>query len=166
MHLPTTRRQLRRALAGALGSETGRFAGLLAGAAAPPLVLGDPGHETWHFVAHLGQEAQAAGARHLVPTWVRWSAPPGAPPHLACTVADLTDLGRRRPLLVLGAEADPLLLERVADVLRRGGRVLGVDGGHGEVAALAHEQLVAAPGELDRTEHLLSLLAPRAATAR
>ncbi|HET9690115.1 MAG TPA: hypothetical protein VFP61_03110 [Acidimicrobiales bacterium] len=153
-----------------------RFAGAVAGAAervGRPAVLGSPDDEPWHFVAHLADEARRSGAASVAPVWVRWQAPSGAPPHLATTVADLPGLARSAPLLVMAADSDPRLLERVHDARRAGALVLAVDGAGGDLAALAHEQLVvptagrhprtAGSNPLDAPGHLLSVLLPRAA---
>ncbi|HEY9523176.1 MAG TPA: hypothetical protein VIR33_08045, partial [Thermopolyspora sp.] len=47
------------------------------------LVVGTPGDDPWHLAAHLDDEARLSGLAQLAPTLVRWSPPPGAPPHLS-----------------------------------------------------------------------------------
>ena len=53
------------------------------------LVVGTPDFEPWHLTAHLDDESRLSGIAALAPTLVRWSPPPGAPPHLAVGLARL-----------------------------------------------------------------------------
>lgn len=125
------------------------------------LVVGTPDDEPWHFVAHLADEAGRWGAVRLVPTWLRWQAPAGAPAHLAVTVDRLGSAGRNETVLVVGDRpGQPQLLERVVDARRRGATIMAVHAGDGEIEELAHEAVTVDPCRLDPAEHLISVLAP------
>lgn len=107
------------------------------------LLVGTPQHEPWHFAAHLDDEARYAGVPEISPTLVRWSPPPGAPPHLAVGIDRLEGARRGESLLVVSQDAAPdALLERVSDARRVGATVFALDGGDKELAALAHDSLV------------------------
>jgi hypothetical protein len=53
------------------------------------LVVGTPDYEPWHLAAHLDDESRLSDVPELSPTLIRWSPPPGAPPHLAQGLARL-----------------------------------------------------------------------------
>ena len=118
------------------------------------LVVGTPGFEPWHLTAHLDEESRLAGIPTLMPTLVRWSPPPDAPPHLRVGLSRLEAAQRGETLFVVSSETAPVpLLERVSDARRVGATILALDGGDPELDALAHETLTvpAAGGELAGT---------------
>jgi hypothetical protein len=136
------------------------------------LVVGTPGYEPWHLTAHLDDESRLAGLDTLAPTLVRWSPPPGAPPHLSVGLARLEAAQRGETLFVVSADTAPVpLLERVSDARKTGATILALDTGDGdsELDALAHEAL-AVPESLsfDAGQHLVSAAAGErdAGTAR
>src|SRR5215469_81267 len=93
------------------------------------LVVGTPAEEPWHLTAHLDEESRLAGIPELMPTLVRWSPPPDAPPHL-CVGLDRLEAARRgETLFVVSAETAPVpLLERVDDARRTGATILALGG--------------------------------------
>ncbi|ADB29375.1 hypothetical protein Kfla_0250 [Kribbella flavida DSM 17836] len=107
------------------------------------LLFGPPEDEPWHLTAHLDDELHRAGVEDVRPALVRWTPPPGAPPHLAIGLDRLRESGRGESLLVV-AEDRPAdtLLERIDDVRRRGTTIFSIDNGDKELAGLAHESLV------------------------
>jgi len=139
------------------------FARALRGSARTPgglLLVGTPGHEPWHFAAHLDDESRLAGLPALAPTLVRWAPPPGAPPHLAVSLDRLGAAGRGDCMVVVSPEQAPdRLLERVCDARRGGATILALDRGDDRLAGLAHEALTvtpAAPLTFDAAQHLVS----------
>jgi hypothetical protein len=128
------------------------------------LLVGTPDEEPWHLAAHLDRESQLAGLPGLAPTLVRWSPPPGGPPHLRVGVARLEAARRGETLCVVSPEAaPPPLLERVHDARRGGATILALDAGDPELDDLAHEYLAVAPGlapvSFDAAQHLVSAAA-------
>lgn len=107
------------------------------------MLFGPADDEPWHLTAHLDDELHRAGVEDIRPALVRWSPPPGAPPHLAIGLDRLRDAGRGESLLVV-AETTPadILLERVDDVRRRGTTIFSIDNGNKDLASLSHESLV------------------------
>ena len=126
------------------------------------LVVGTPAYEPWHLTAHLDDESRLSGIAELTPTLVRWSPPPGAPPHLAVGLARLEAARRGETLFVVAQDTAPVpLLERVSDARKTGATILALDaGGDAELDALAHEAL-AVPESLsfDAGQHLISAAA-------
>src|ERR1700734_2452236 len=127
------------------------------------LVVGTPDFEPWHVTAHLDDEARLSGVAELAPTLVRWSPPPGAPPHLAVGLARLEAARRRETLFVVTEDRAPVpLLERVSDARKTGATILALDTGDGdpELDSIAHEAL-AVPESLsfDAGQHLVSAAA-------
>jgi hypothetical protein len=125
------------------------------------LVVGTPDFEPWHMTAHLDDESRLAGVRELAPTLVRWSPPPGAPPHLSVGLARLEAARRGETLFVVAEDTAPVpLLERVSDARKTGATILALDSEDPELDALAHESL-AVPGKLsfDAGQHLVSAAA-------
>src|ERR1700734_3849328 len=127
------------------------------------LVVGTPDFEPWHVTAHLDDEARLSGVAELAPTLVRWSPPPGAPPHLAVGLARLEAAQRGETLFVVTEDRAPVpLLERVNDARKIGATILALDTGDGdpELDAIAHEAL-AVPASLsfDAGQHLVSAAA-------
>jgi hypothetical protein len=125
------------------------------------LVVGTPEEEPWHLTAHLDEESRLGGIPELMPTLVRWSPPPGAPPHLSVTLSRLTAARRGESLLVVTPEAAPVpLLERVSDARHSGAVVLALDRGDPQLEDLAHESLVVGPAtaplSFDAAQHLVS----------
>jgi hypothetical protein len=107
------------------------------------LIVGTPGFEPWHLTAHLDEESRLAGIPTLMPTLVRWSPPPDAPPHLRVGLSRLEAAQRGETLFVVSSETAPVpLLERVNDARRVGATIMALDGGDPELDALAHETLV------------------------
>jgi hypothetical protein len=107
------------------------------------LLVGTPTQEPWHLAAHLDDESRYAGIPSLSPTLVRWSPPVDAPAHLAIGL-DRLEAARRGETLFVVAPDDPTadLLERLADARRAGATLLTIDAGDGDLAGLAHDQLV------------------------
>jgi len=127
------------------------------------LVVGTPDFEPWHLTAHLDDESRLSGIAALAPTLVRWSPPPGAPPHLAVGLARLEAAQRGETLFVVTEDRAPVpLLERVNDARKIGATILALDTGDGdpELDAIAHEAL-AVPASLsfDAGQHLVSAAA-------
>jgi hypothetical protein len=142
-----------RSLGRALRSSTKSPGGLL--------LVGTPSHEPWHLTAHLDDESRLSGIAELVPTLVRWSPPPDAPPHLAVGLARLEAARRGETLFIVAQDTAPVpLLERVNDARKTGATILALDGGDPELDALAHEAL-AVPASLsfDAGQHLVSAAA-------
>ena len=139
------------------------------------LVVGTPAEEPWHVTAHLDEESRLAGIPELMPTLVRWSPPPGAPPHLSVGLSRLAEARRGETLFVVAEDAAPVpLLERVNDARHVGATILALDGGDPELDGLAHESLAvprpeqASPAEwagragllnFDAAQHLVSAAA-------
>jgi len=107
------------------------------------LLVGTPEEEPWHFAAHLDDESRYAGVPEMSPTLVRWSPPPGAPPHLAIGLERLEAAARGESLLVVAPDVAPdALLERVDDARRIGATIFALDGGDKQLQGLAHDSLV------------------------
>jgi hypothetical protein len=132
------------------------------------LVVGTPAREPWHVTAHLDEESRLAGIPELTPTLVRWSPPPGAPPHLSVSLSRLEAARRGETLFVVAEDAAPApLLERVNDARHVGATILALDGEDPELDGLAHESLtIPAEDELvsrlvsfDSAQHLVSAAA-------
>ena len=126
------------------------------------LLVGTPDFEPWHLTAHLDEESRACGIPELMPTLVRWSPPPDAPPHLRVGLDRLEAARRGETLFVVAEDTAPVpLLERVNDARRVGATILALDGGQDpELEALAHESLAApAVVSFDATQHLVSAAA-------
>ena len=113
------------------------------------LLVGTPSYEPWHLTAHLDDEARLCGVPELVPTLVRWSPPPDAPPHLRVGLARLEAARRGETLFVVSSQTAPVpLLERVNDARRVGATILALGAGDDrELEGLAHDSL-AVPGSL------------------
>jgi hypothetical protein len=126
------------------------------------LLVGTPDFEPWHLTAHLDEESRICGIPELMPTLVRWSPPPDAPPHLRVGLDRLEAARRGETLFVVTEDTAPVpLLERVSDARRVGATILALDGGPDpELEALAHESL-AAPTvvSFDASQHLVSAAA-------
>ncbi|MBA2889349.1 hypothetical protein [Nonomuraea soli] len=127
------------------------------------LLVGTPLEEPWHLTAHLTDEARYADLPQLTPTLVRWSPPPGAPPHLAIGLERLEAARRGETLLVVAEQEAPVpLLERVDDARRTGATILALEGGDRELAGLAHDAIIVpldAPVSFDGAQHLVSAAA-------
>ena len=140
-------------------------------AAGELLLVGTPDEEPWHLAAHLDQESRLAGIPGLAPTLVRWSPPPGAPPHLAVGVGRLEEARRGETLFVVSPDAAPApLLERVHDARKVGATILALDAGDPELDDMAHEYLAVAPGlapfSFDAAQHLVSAAAGELSASR
>src|SRR5580700_8711977 len=125
------------------------------------LVVGTPDFEPWHVTAHLDDESRLSGVAELAPTLVRWTPPPGAPPHLSVGLARLEAARRGETLFIVAEDAAPVpLLERVNDARKSGATILALDGDDPELDALAHEALaVPAALSFDAGQHLVSAAA-------
>ena len=130
------------------------------------LVVGTPTAEPWHLTAHLDEEARFCGIPSLMPTLVRWSPPPDAPPHLRVGLSRLEAARRGETLFVVSEETAPVpLLERVNDARRVGATILALDSGDPELDELAHESLAVPPRggagviSFDVAQHLVSAAA-------
>jgi hypothetical protein len=151
--------------------QAGAFGQALRGSTRSPgglLLVGTPSYEPWHLTAHLDEESRLAGLPSLMPTLVRWSPPPDAPPHLRVGLARLEAAQRGETLLVVSSQAAPVpLLERVNDARRTGATVFALgsaDGSAGadrELESLAHESLAVPAGlvSFDAGQHLVSAAA-------
>ena len=118
------------------------------------LVVGTPAEEPWHVTAHLDEESRLSDIPELMPTLVRWSPPPGAPPHLSVGLSRLEEARRGETLFVVAEDAAPVpLLERVNDARHVGATILALDSGDPELDDLAHEFLsVPVPGQESTVE--------------
>lgn len=125
------------------------------------LVVGTPGYEPWHLAAHLDDESRLSGIAELAPTLVRWSPPPGAPPHLSVGLARLEAARRGETLFVVAQDSAPVpLLERVSDARKTGATILALDHQDPELDALAHEALEVPENlSFDISQHLVSAAA-------
>lgn len=130
------------------------------------LVIGTPGGmEPWHITAHLEEEARFGGLPELMPTLVRWSPPPQAPPHLRVGLERLEAATRGERLFVVAAEPAPVpLLERVQDARRIGATIVALDQDRdSDLEALAHEALTVprerCPVSFAAAQHLISAAA-------
>jgi hypothetical protein len=128
------------------------------------LVVGTPEEEPWHLAAHLDDEARLSGLAQLAPTLVRWSPPPGAPPHLAVGIDRIEAARRGETLFVVAEQRAPApLLERLDDARRTGATILALDGGDPELEGLAHDALAVPPEDglftFDAAQHLVSMAA-------
>jgi hypothetical protein len=125
------------------------------------LVVGTPDFEPWHMTAHLDDESRLSGAAELAPTLVRWSPPPGAPPHLSVGLARLEAARRGETLFVVTEDTAPVpLLERVSDARKVGATILALDSDDPDLEGLAHESLtVPASLSFDAGQHLVSAAA-------
>ncbi|HKB30632.1 MAG TPA: hypothetical protein VKD26_07320 [Streptosporangiaceae bacterium] len=135
------------------------------------LVVGTPGDDPWHITAHLEDEARLGGVPSLMPTLVRWSPPPDAPPHLRIGLDRLEAARRGETLFVVAVEpASAPLLERVQDARRTGATVVALDQGDTELEELAHEALAVpaatSPVSFDGAQHLVSAAAGEIDTNR
>jgi hypothetical protein len=148
------------------------------------LLVGTPTEDPWHLAAHLDDEARFSGIAELSPTLVRWSPPPGAPPHLSVGLDRLEGAGRGETLFVVSPdeEAPAPLLERVADARSHGATILSIGAATTDLAELSHESLCVpyAPAvaqaaasrtlvderliTVDSLQHLVSLAAGEAAS--
>jgi hypothetical protein len=157
--------------------QTRAFARALRGCAARTrtpgglLIVGTPGEEPWHLAAHLDAESRLADIPGLAPTLVRWSPPPGAPPHLRVGLGRLEEAQRGETLFVVSTEAAPVpLLERVHDARKVGATILALDAGDPDLDDMAHEYLSVAPGlapvSFDAAQHLVSAAAGEPAQPR
>lgn len=132
------------------------------------LLVGTPDDEPWHLAAHLDDESRLAAVPGLSPTLLRWTVPPGAPPHLSMTLARLEEVARNETVFVVAPTTAPEgLLERVADARRIGATILSMDDDD-ELAGLAHERLLVPRGtstgqlvtpDMDTMQHLVSVAA-------
>jgi hypothetical protein len=155
---------------------TAAFARILRSTRSPGglLLVGTPADEPWHLAAHLDSESQYAGIPELAPTLIRWSVPPGAPPHLRNGLDRLEAAQRGETVFVVAPESSPVpLLERVNDARKIGATVLALDQGDEELDGLAHESLTVPPEigglvSFDGVQHLVSAAAGErdVATAR
>lgn len=136
------------------------------------MLVGTPDDEPWHLAAHLSDESRYAGLPQLEPNLVRWSPPPGAPPHLSISLDRIAEAGRGDTLFVVNpAEKTPVpLLERVNDARRTGTTVLALDQGDHELASLAHDSVAlpesGSPLSFDGLQHLVSSAAGQRDTPR
>ena len=144
-----------RAFASSLRSAGHRAGGLL--------IVGTPTAEPWHLTAHLADEARWAGLPDLSPALVRWSPPPGAPPHLSIGLSRLESAAKGETVFVVAADAAPdELLERVADARRDGAVVLSLDRDDANLHGLAHDVLSVPandPVNFEIISHLVSAAA-------
>ncbi len=128
------------------------------------LVVGTPGDDPWHVAAHLDEESRLGGLPELLPTLVRWSPPPDAPPHLQIGLERLEAARRGETVFVVAVTVAPApLLERVHDARRIGATVVALDQGDSELEQLAHEALAVPPAgspvSFDGAQHLVSAAA-------
>lgn len=128
------------------------------------LVLGTPGYEPWHLVAHLQTSALAPSA----PALLRWSVPVGAPSHLSLGVDRLADCGPSDTVLVVtGEQPNDELLQRLDDARRQGNTVLGLAAGKpAELDQVTHELAVVRGEHFDHAQHYLPLARPRSRFGR
>jgi hypothetical protein len=145
-------------------NRAGQFAGALRRTSRTPqglLIVGTPTDEPWHMTAHLADESRLAALPELMPTLVRWTAPPGSRPHLSVGIERLEQASRSETVLVVSPDAAPeQLLTRVADAKKAGAAIFALDQGDPELDELVHESLVLrydeAPISFDAAQHLVS----------
>jgi hypothetical protein len=138
------------------------------------LLVGTPEQEPWHLAAHLDEESRWSGVLELSPTLIRWQVPPGAPPHLAVSLARLEEAGHGETVFVVAEQAAPdPLLERAWDARRKGATVLSLDGGDTQLQEIAHESLTVTQADLvvpelsfDTVQHLVSIAAGESVAER
>lgn len=139
------------------------------------LVVGTENDDPWHLTAHLDDEARWSGQPNLAPTLVRWTPPPGAPPHLSVGMERLEQARRGETVFVVAPEtATAPLLERVFDARKHGATVFAMETDDAELQALAHESLVVPATsveglvvpEFDVVSHLVSAAAGETTPAR
>lgn len=128
------------------------------------LVVGSPDEEPWHLAAHLNDEARLSGLDQLAPTLIRWSPPPGAPPHLSVGMDRVEAASRGETVFVVTEQRAPVpLLERVDDARRTGATIIALDGGDPELESLAHDALSVPAKDgvftFDAAQHLVSAAA-------
>jgi hypothetical protein len=123
------------------------------------LVLGTPGYEPWHLVAHLQTSALAPSA----PMLLRWSVPVGAPAHLALGLDRLADCSPADTVLVVaGDQPNEELLNRLDDARRHGNTVLGLATGQpAELDQVTHELAVVRGEHFDHAQHYLPVARAR-----
>jgi hypothetical protein len=162
--------RLHRVLGDSLTADLLDFSDELYGAPREPgrlFVVGPDHDEPWHFVAHLAAEAERHHVDRLVPTWLRWTVPPGAPPHLAMSVDRLAAAARQETVLVVGSAKQPdALLERVSDARRRGALIMAVHDGDRDLDDLAQESVTVDSPLFDPAQHLVTAFAPRGPAQR
>lgn len=159
---------------GQFSVEALRFASALGGRSPSSnrlFVLGAPGGEPWHFVAHLDEQATRYGRTDLVPTLLRWTVPTGAPAHLAVSVDTMARASQHDTFLVISPFDDPPeLLERVSDAKANGARIMSLHRGQRELVDLSHETLSVDRSKADRTfgitQHVVTDSAPVTATSK
>lgn len=144
------------------------------------LLVGTPDAEPWHLAAHLDDESRWSGVAEIRPTLVRYTAPAGAPAHLAVTLDRLEAARRGETVFVVSDEPAPEgLLQRAWDARKAGATVVSLDAGDDELHSVTHESLIVpcATDEgievpeldvvsFDSVQHLVSVAAGEAATAR
>lgn len=128
------------------------------------LVLGTPGYEPWHLVAHLQASPLAASA----PALLRWSVPAGAPAHLSLGLDRLADCAPSDTVLVVaGEQPNDDLLQRLDDARRHGNTVLGLATGQpAELDQVTHELAVVRGEHFDHAQHYLPVARPRSRFGR
>jgi len=128
------------------------------------LVLGTPGYEPWHLVAHLQTSALARSE----PALLRWSVPVGAPAHLSLGLDRLADCAANDTVLVVaGEQPDAELLQRLDDARRHGNTVLGLAAGQPtELDQVTHELAVVRAEHFDHAQHYLPVARPRSRFGR
>jgi hypothetical protein len=128
------------------------------------LVLGTPGYEPWHLVAHLQTSPLATSA----PALLRWSVPVGAPAHLSLGLDRLADCAPSDTVLVVaGEQPNDELLQRLDDARRHGNTVLGLATGQpAELDQVTHELAVVRGEHFDHAQHYLPVARPRSRFGR
>jgi hypothetical protein len=128
------------------------------------LVLGTPGYEPWHLVAHLQTSALAPSA----PALLRWSVPVGAPSHLSLGLDLLADCSPSDTVLVVaGDQPNSELLQRLDDARRHGNTVLGLATGQpADLDQVTHELAVVRGEHFDHAQHYLPVARPRSRFGR
>jgi hypothetical protein len=120
------------------------------------LVVGTPGYEPWHLVAHW----QQSPVRVMSPTLVRHHVAANAAPHLSIGLDAIQHATRTDALLIVAPDrAGADLLERLSD---RGATVLALTADDDETTlpefdSIAHDLATVGTASFDFAQHLLPI---------
>jgi hypothetical protein len=161
VELHLSRSRLRALMRGAAFRGVSRIAADLERAARSGefLVVGTPGYEPWHLVAHW----QQSPVRVMSPTLVRHHVAANAAPHLSIGLDAIQHATRTDALLIVAPDrAGADLLERLSDARRRGATVLALTADDDETTlpefdSIAHDLATVGTASFDFAQHLLPI---------